>query len=97
MRPTSEPPMQPLVDTEAWSLVHRRSPFLARAVYHLLEAGRPAQEVIDTARASCSDPALRPILACAVYGCSRLRQTNPGALFGEPSSLLTDLGRGRVH
>ena len=65
--------LQPLIDTTAWNLMNRRTPFLARAVYQFLEAGRSPLEVIHEVRSSCSDELLRPLLACAVHGCEIMR------------------------
>ena len=92
---SSQKRLQPLVDLSAWKVLHRKTPYLAQAVFHLLEAGQPMSDVIQAIRSSCTDPSLRPFLACAVYGCDQLRSADRAALFEDP--LLSKEPVGLIH
>jgi hypothetical protein len=62
--------LQPLIDATAWDLLNRRTPYLARAIYEYLQAGRSPVDVLHEIRSSCTDRSLLPLLACAIHGCA---------------------------
>lgn len=64
------PTLQPLIDATAWDLLNRRTPYLARAVFEYLQAGRSPVDVLQDIRTSCTDRSLLPLLACAIHGCA---------------------------